>query len=99
MRGRGWLPSHWVRGAHETSADPAQPSRWERLLAELSLDDEQAFQVLGDGSVEAERIRRFALRRRFEVYVPEVILIRLGLNVDEDVLGRRGARAAQEEGE
>lgn len=65
----------------------ATPARWERLLRSLGLSEAAAAALVGDPlgrkSVAGECIRRFARQWRRRAYVPEAVLMALGMPVAE----------------
>jgi len=90
MRSEEHPLSRWFRGLPALTTE-VRPPRWNELLRGMGIDEAQVLQLIECGGTEEAVIRRFVAQRRFVAYVPEAVLVRLGLYVDEDqVLGRRG---------
>lgn len=85
QRRTGWHKKGMVGVApiHEL----ATPARWELLLRSLGLSEAAAAALVGDPlerkSVAGECIRQFARQWRRRAYVPEAVLMALGMTVAE----------------
>jgi hypothetical protein len=75
--------SGWHEGARRKLAGKMQPdvvpTRWDTLLAELGLSDDDAVRELLVGSARGKQLQRFARRHCTQRYVPEPVLTWLGL--------------------
>lgn len=82
----GWQVAHAARRAGGFVQQEAQPTSWERLLERLELSAEGAARVCAREAHGADTaaIRRWVERNRMRRYVPEEILVALGLAIEEE---------------
>jgi hypothetical protein len=76
MRKRRGNPN-WGRSAPPVDV---KPTRWETLLREVNVGADQAIAHIKDGTVAGQTIRRYAKAHAINRYIPEEILLLLGID-------------------
>jgi hypothetical protein len=86
----GWHKDAARRKAGDFYWLAAQPTRWERLLARLYVDEDQALALLAKdqpASIAGTRISAWVEANWRHAFVPEAVLLRMGYRLDEVALG------------